>query len=279
MPPIVPSDAVAGRLRPDLARRWGLKAGLPVAGGAGDNMAGAVGAGVVERGAAYIGLGTSGVYFVANDAFRPARDRGMHTHRHAVGGLFAQHGVVLSAAASLTWIAELAGADVAFLVRSVEAAPLPFTETPVFTPYLAGERTPHDDPALTGTLSGLTFSTTLRHLVQGAMEGVALALADCDRALSSEAAIVSVALIGGGARSRFWADLVASAIGRPVHAPESAAVGPALGAARLARKAVGGPLIAKPSALAYAAEPRPDLVEALAAKRAAFAAHLGIARP
>lgn len=133
---------------------------------------------------------------------------------------------------------------------------------------------------LTGAFSGLTLSTTRRHLVQGVMEGVALALADCDRALSSsDAAIESVALIGGGARSRFWAELVASAIERPLHAPASAAVGPALGAARLARKAVGGPLIAKASGLAYAVEPRPDWTGALRIKRQFFAAHLRLRGP
>ena len=57
-----------------------------MAGGGGDNMCAGVGVGAVQAGAAYISLGTSGVYFVANDRFVPARGGGMHTHRHAVPG-------------------------------------------------------------------------------------------------------------------------------------------------------------------------------------------------
>lgn len=276
LPPIIPSDAIGGTLRDELATRWRMKPGLPVVGGAADNMAGALGAGVVTSGDAFISLGTSGVYFVANHVFVPAYDRGMHTHRHAVGGLFAQHGVVLSATAALSWIADVTGGDVGELVRSIDTAPLPLSETPVFTPYLGGERTPHNDPRLTAAFSGLTFATTRRHLVQGVIEGVAMALGDCHQALTSSGIkIERVALVGGGSRSRFWTTLIASAIGCPVTLSKTAAFGPALGAARLARVAVGGPLIAEAGReLETTVEPAPDLAEALSGKREAFVSHL-----
>ena len=61
-------------------------------------MCGGVGAGVVRPGQAFISLGTSGVYFLANDRFIPSRRGGMHTHRHALPGLYCQQGCVLSAA-------------------------------------------------------------------------------------------------------------------------------------------------------------------------------------
>src|SRR4029078_5978584 len=94
---------MAGMWRPTLAARWGLPPGTPIAGGAGDNMCGGIGAGVVADGDACISLGTSGVYFVANHRFAPSLNRGMHTHRHGVPGLYCQQAVVLSAAASLNW--------------------------------------------------------------------------------------------------------------------------------------------------------------------------------
>ena len=123
LPPLVDSAEIAGNLRADLAGRWHLPPGTPVVGGGGDNMCAGVGIGAVEAGAAYVSLGTSGVYFVANDTFRPAHGGGMHTHRHAVPRLYAQHAVVLSAAAALTWVAELVRApDVTTLVAEVEAA-------------------------------------------------------------------------------------------------------------------------------------------------------------
>ncbi len=276
LPRLVESAEVSGHLKPEWCRRWSLPACLPVVGGAGDNMCGAIGAGVVGDGDAYVSLGTSGVYFIANGRFVPSLDRGMHTHRHGVPGLFCQQGVVLSAAAALSWIAGVLGADdVGALVGAVEAARLSPAATPVFTPYLAGERTPHDDPGLLAAFSGLSFATGRLHLVQAVMEGVALALADCQDALAAAGAPVvgAVALVGGGARSRLWADLVSAATGRPVMVPAQASVGPALGAARLARAGTGGPLLAQAGAAAYRTAPRPDLVDALAAKRARFRAH------
>ncbi|MCX7365286.1 MAG: xylulokinase [Alphaproteobacteria bacterium] len=274
LPRLVESAEVAGGLRAELASRWHLPIGTPVVGGGGDNMCAGIGVGAVKAGAAYISLGTSGVYFVANDVFVPARGQGMHTHRHAVPGLFAQHAVVLSTGAALAWMAELVRAsDVASLVAEVEAACLSPDETPVVTPYLAGERTPHDDPTLTASFSGLTHSTGTLHLVQAVMEGVALALRDGHDALTgSGARIEEIVLTGGGARSPLWARLVAAALGKPLLLPEGARVGPALGAARLARKGIGGPLIAASGdGDARRIDVDPRLKDQLERKRAVYA--------
>jgi len=239
---------------------------------------GFTGAGIDRAGGACISLGTSGVYLVANDRFLPALGGGMHTHRHAVNGLFVQNSCVLSAGAALAWAATLVGAaDVAALLAEVEAAAIPIRETPVFTPYLAGERTPHNDPSLAACFSGLTLSTTRLHLVQAVLEGVALALGDCHQALlSTSAPIGAVTLVGGGARSGFWSRLIASAIGRPLKRSATAAVGPALGVARLARAGVGGPLIANGDGRADEIAPSREMTEQLARKRAAFEAHPGL---
>jgi xylulokinase len=275
MPRLVESGEHAGTLRPALARRWGLPESVPVAGGAGDNMCGGVGAGVVRDGDAYISLGTSGVYFVANERFAPSRGQGMHTHRHAVPGLYCQQAVVLSAAGALTWILGTIGAtDVDATMRRVEAAGLSPDDTPVFTPYLAGERTPQDDPSLTATFSRLTFNSSPLHLVQAVMEGVALALADChDALLGAGATVRRPLLIGGGTRSALWARLIASALGVPLAMPRSATIGPALGAARRARVACGGVLMASHAAPAAEISPDPALADALARKRALYRAH------
>jgi len=277
MPVLIASHEIGGTLRDELAARWCLPLRTPVVGGAGDNMCGGVGAGITRSGAASISLGTSGVYFLANEDFRPARGQGMHTHHHAVDGLFAQNGCILSAGAALAWVAALVGtSDIAALITEVEAAALPIAETPVFTPYLAGERTPHDDAGISAAFSGLRMGMGRLHLVQAVLEGVALALADCHRALlSTGAAIDEVSLVGGGAQSGLWSRLIASAIGLPLQRAEAAAVGPALGAARLARLGIGGPLIAAGGANVQIL-PNPTMAEALAAKRAAYERHLAL---
>ena len=244
LPELVESGAVGGTLRPELARRFGLRSNLPIAGGAGDNMAGAIGAGVVRAGEAYISLGTSGVYFVANDRFVPARGQGMHTHRHAVPGLFGQHGCVLSAASALNWVAGILSiVSIERFLAEIEAAELSPADIPVFSPYLGGERTPHDDPLATATLSNLRGTAGPLHIGRAVLEGVAFAIADCHDALTeADAAIRTIALVGGGARSRFWGQLIATVIDRPLLLPPLALLGPALGAARLARRASGGGL-------------------------------------
>ncbi|MGO4511206.1 xylulokinase [Bradyrhizobium sp. MOS001] len=244
LPELVESGEVGGTLRPELARRFGLRSNLPIAGGAGDNMAGAIGAGVVRTGDAYISLGTSGVYFVANDRFVPARGQGMHTHRHAVPGLFGQHGCVLSAASALNWVAGILGVvSIERFLAEIEAADLPPADIPVFSPYLGGERTPHDDPLATATLSNLRGAAGPLHIGRGVIEGVAFAIADChDALIAAGASIGTIALVGGGARSRFWGQLIATVIDRPLLLPPLALLGPALGAARLARQASGGGL-------------------------------------
>ena len=279
LPRLVDSAEVSGTLRDDLAQRWHLPRGTPVAGGGGDNMCAGVGVGAVKAGAAYISLGTSGVYFIANDRFMPARGSGMHTHRHAVSGLYAQHAVVLSAGGALAWIARLLGAnDIGALLADTEAAKLAPDDTPVFTPYLAGERTPHDDPHLTATFSGLTHRTGPAHLVQAVLEGVALALGDCHTALAdSGAPIGNVVLTGGGARSALWARLVAAAIGQPLSLAAGGQTGPAIGAARLARMAVGGPLLAcQDGDERTLVEVDTRLAEQLSAKKARYRAHAAL---
>ena len=106
LPRLAESAEVVGALRREHADRWRLPPDTPVIAGAGDNMCGGIGAGVIRTGQAFISLGTSGVYFLANDRFIPSRHAGMHTHRHALPGLYCQQGCVLSAAGALAWIAE-----------------------------------------------------------------------------------------------------------------------------------------------------------------------------
>jgi xylulokinase len=123
------------------------------------------------------------------------------------------------------------------------------------------------------------LATTPLHLVQAVLEGVAMALGDCHNALlSTGARIERLALVGGGSRSRLWASLVASAVGMKLSVAQSASVGPALGAARLARQGIGGPLLAMTDGGHVDSEVLPDaaMTDALASKRARFERHLAL---
>jgi xylulokinase len=106
----------------------------------------------------------------------------------------------------------------------------------LFLPYLSGERTPHNDPTAQGVLFGLTHETDAAAVAQAVLEGVAFAFRDgLDALLATGARLDSIAVIGGGARSAYWGRILSAVLGQPLVYRDSAAIGPAFGAARLAR--------------------------------------------
>ncbi len=240
MPALVEGTQQAGRLLPGAAAEWGVPM-VPVAGGGGDNAAGAAGIGVVRDGDALLSLGSSGVIFVANARFSPNPAGGVHAFCHCLPGMWHQMSVHLSAASCLDWAARLIGAaDTAALLTRAETAG-PGRGGEVFLPYLAGERTPHNDTDIRGTFLRLDHETDGARLAQAVLEGVAFALAqglDALRAAGTRVARLSV--IGGGSRSPYWGRIIAAALELPLDFVQGGEVGPALGAARLAQIAVDG---------------------------------------
>ena len=111
MPRLVEGSEVSGQLTSELAQRWGLRSGTPVAGGAGDNAASAVGIGAVRPNEGFVSLGTSGVIFLSSDRFRPNPQQAMHAFCHALPRRWHQMSVMLSAASALRWVRELLGLE------------------------------------------------------------------------------------------------------------------------------------------------------------------------
>ncbi|MEY9705056.1 xylulokinase [Bradyrhizobium diazoefficiens] len=243
MPRLVEGCAPAATLRSELAQRWGMVRRPSFAGGAGDNPAGAVGIGAIRAGTAFISLGTSGTLLAPTSRIAANPDRGVHTFCHAIPGMWIQAGAILSAASCLAWISRLFGIAEAELLAPLGSRPQ--MPSPVsFLPYLAGERTPHDDPAVRGMLDGLSHGTDREAIVQAVLEGVAFALADCRDVLADAGIAVAEAdAIGGGSRSRFWLSVLASVLNVPIHRFADGETGAAFGAARLGRLAVTGEAI------------------------------------
>jgi xylulokinase len=243
MPSLVEGSEVSANLAPSLAAAWGVGV-VPVAGGGGDNAASAVGIGAARPGEGFLSLGTSGVVFAVTDRFVAAPERTLHAFCHALPGRWHGMSVILSAAASLAWIAEVVGAsDVgALLERTAAWAAVPgqAAAAPIFLPYLSGERTPHNDPDASGLFAGLRAGHGAEALVYAVLEGVAFALADGYAVLKEAGAPLGACmLVGGGARSAFWGQMLADVLGLPLALPEGAETGAALGAARLAMLAAG----------------------------------------
>jgi xylulokinase len=205
--------------------------GVPVAAGGGDQAAGALGAGVDRPGPVSLVLGTSGVVFAALERYAADRQVRVQTFCHAIPGTWHAMGVTLSAAGSLRWLQSILGAD--YDTLTVEASAwAPATEGLVFLPYLAGERTPHDDPGARGSFTGLSLRHDRGALVRALLEGVAFGLRDSldlIAALGRRPALGRVS--GGGARSEEWLRIVASVLELPlqrVAVQDAAAFGAAL---------------------------------------------------
>jgi len=236
MPQLFEGSAVTATLLPAIADAWGLSRTVVVAAGAGDNAAAAVGVGAVEPGDGLVSIGTSGVIFQVDDMFRPAPERAVHAFCHCLPARWHRMAVTLSAASCLSWLKEATGApDEATLAAEAEQAQR--VDELMFLPYLAGERTPHNDPAATGAFVGLSHRTRRGELARAVMEGVALAFADGAAAMGLNAAAgQALHVVGGGVVSPLWMTMIASALGRPLSVAGTAH-GPAFGAARLARLA------------------------------------------
>lgn len=277
MPRLVEGSAVTGNLRPALAQRWGLSASVAVAGGGGDNAAGAIGVGVVSEGDGFVSLGTSGVLFAAAEAYRAAPATAVHSFCHAVPGRWHQMGVVLAAADALNWWARAAGRDAADLTQAL--GPLRAPSRRLFLPYLGGERTPHNDAHVRGAFLHLDHDSDQMALARTVLEGVSFAVRDCFDALQATGTQIDrLIAIGGGAQSDYWLRAIATVLDRPVDVPVAGAYGAAFGAARLGMMAATGAGVEIATKPQMAREVLPDrslvpaFAEAQLRYRAAYAA-------
>lgn len=233
MPTVHEGCDVVGTLSEDVAALLKIPVISVVAGG-GDNAVGAVGMGITRPGQGLLSLGTSGVYFAVSESHKANPNNTVHAFCHALPNRWHQMGVTLSAANSLSWWAKTVNLSVQALLEALEHSEKTQT-TVIFLPYLNGERTPHNDPYAQGQFVGLNNSTTLDDMTLAILEGVAFSLLDCQNALATAGTIVSdLSLIGGGARSAFWRQILSNVLNKRLIYRDGGEVGPGLGAARLA---------------------------------------------
>jgi xylulokinase len=249
-PEVGESPSVLGRLTTAMAAITGMPVGIPVARGAADNAAGAVGLGVVRPGRAMASIGTSGVVLAHTPSLAVDPAMRLHAFCHAVPGASYAMGVMLAAGGALRWYrdvlgdgeriaAELRGVDPYELIVDTASTARPGSGGVVFLPYLMGERTPHADALARGAFIGLTARTTKAELSRAVLEGITFGLCDSldlIRASSPGSPPGSPAdalrLTGGGAKSRFWRQLMADVFETEV-ALTTSTEGPAFGAAIL----------------------------------------------
>ena len=222
LPPALESHEVSGR----------TQTGIPVAAGAGDQAAGALGAGVVGVGPLSVALGTSGVMFSALHEYVCDPQARLHVFCHAVPQTWHAMGVMLSAAGSLNWLRGVLGGSYETMLTEAERW-RPGCEGLAFAPYLSGERTPHADPDVRGAFCGLGLRHDRGALCRAVLEGVAFGLRDSLGLLRSLGLDPQVARVsGGGANSRLWLKIIASVLRMPLEQTANSD-GAAFGAALL----------------------------------------------
>lgn len=274
MPTLFEGCQVTGYLRAEIASQWKMNS-VPVVAGGGDNAAGAIGIGLHKAGQAMLSLGTSGVYFVVTDKFTANPQKAVHSFCHALPERWHLMSVILSAASAVDWIKNATNTqDIAALFQQVEKSAV--NSNAVFLPYLSGERTPHNDPYAQGTFWGLSHNDNAVTLAKAVVEGVSFALAEgIDVLHETNVKADNIALIGGGAKSAYWRQLLADISGRTFEYRTGGDVGPALGAAKLAQIALSPntPIeqFCQPLPLEAVYQPRADYTARYAEKRVKYA--------
>ena len=242
MPRLVEGGAASGCLK---ASGLGLSPEVVIAGGGGDNPVAAVGIGAINAGDGFITLGTSAAIVAITDHAAGNPASAVHSFCHALPNRWYTMGAMLAGASCLRWITRLTGTpDEQTLLDQVQAqlpiAQLVPLDTPLFLPYLAGERTPHNDPLLRGGFMSLGHDCTPAMLGYAVMEGVGFGLLDALHAMQSAGAnVAACALVGGGARSEYWAQLLANILQREIFTLHGSELSACIGAAKLGFLAIG----------------------------------------
>ena len=232
LPRVYESYECAGYVSESAAEETALPLGIPVAAGAGDNAAAAVGVGACAVGDAFTTVGTSGVVYAPTDI--PVADSlGRFNCFCDATGAWHVLGITQSAGLSMSWFAKALARDKSYKEIDIMASESPIgAKRLVYLPYLMGERTPILDPNARGVFIGLSPIHTLGDMARSVMEGVSYSLYDCYSAISASGVRMGgMSICGGGAKSALWREMLTDVYGLPTYTPissESASLGAAI---------------------------------------------------
>lgn len=237
---IYESWEIIGNIKSSLVEKLGINRDVKIIIGGGDQAVGAVGVGAIKEGILSLALGTSGVIFSPTDEYRADDKYRLHSFCDA-NGKYHQMGVMLSAAGAFKWwVEDINGSKDYNYHNEIAEKVKPGSEGLYFLPYLIGERTPHNDSKVRGSFVGLTHNHKKGEMTRAVLEGVAFALRDSFELLKEmNIRVDKIRVSGGGARSALWKQILADITGKNIISIDSAAEGPALGAAILAAVGCG----------------------------------------
>jgi len=243
MPEIVDAAEIVGTLTPQAAAELGLRADVPVLGGASDVTAAALGSGEVSDGALHISAATSA--WIAG--FMPSRLLSVaHSYATITSALNYRPLLIASqenAGSALEWGVRISGGrvDGEALAHAFADMGSPEIDDPYFLPWLAGERVPVDNDALRGVFHGLALHHDDRAIRRATLEGVALNLRWSYSKVCKEKPVKTdgpIGMVGGVSANPAFAQTIADALNREVRVGGSRHAG-VLGAATLAAPVMG----------------------------------------
>lgn len=211
MPKIVNPLERVGQVLNEAAKDTGLAVGTPVVCGATDTVMEVFAAGGIQKGDMTLKLATAGRICVVSGSYYP--DKNIINYSHLKQGLYYPGSATKSCAASLRWFRDTFGGSFEEFSEIAEGVSVG-SDGLIFHPYLMGELTPHANPMLKGSFIGVSAGHTKAHFTRAVMEGVAFSLLDCKTYLEEKGVAIGdkAYIIGGGAKSRVWRQIVADAL-------------------------------------------------------------------
>ncbi|HYM50441.1 MAG TPA: FGGY family carbohydrate kinase [Candidatus Limnocylindrales bacterium] len=222
------------------AAATGLRPGIPIAAGGGDDQSATLGAGVISPGDICAGTGTASCWRSVTDVCRPEPQGRADLSPHVVPDRYVLEMTIASTGSSLRWLRDTFAQDALAeeartgksaydsLVEAAAQVP-PGADGLLYYPYLEGARTPRYNDDGSGVFFGLRASHTRAHFVRAVLEGVAFQYPATLALLASQGMGGGrFSLVDGETRSPLWNQIKADVLGRPVHVPrviQSAAVG------------------------------------------------------
>ena len=235
--PLVASVDVAGHLSGFAAEALGLRPGLPIAAGAADTAAAALGTGLLVPGVTQMAVGTGAQVIQIHGVPPGVRPAGTHLYRTADRSSWYVMAAVQNAGLALEWVCRTFRASWDELYASAAELP-PGAGGPAFLPLLTGERQPHPSPGTAGVFAGLRLEHQRQHLLRAALEGVAFGIRAAVETLAPHDCSSVLRLSGGGSIHPAWRQMLADVLGRDLAALDDSAAS-ARGAALLAAIVVG----------------------------------------
>ncbi|MHC5228656.1 xylulokinase [Enterococcus sp. LJL99] len=241
MPELISSTDLRGELREELQEKFGFQQPVKIFGGGADNACAALGAGIVSEDIALASIGTSGVFLsYENDKTKSYQGK-LHLFNHVLNDAVYSMGVTLAAGDSLSWFKATFAPNSPFeqLLNDIDTVP-PGSDGLIFTPYIAGERTPYVDSQIRGSFIGIDRNHELKHFTRSVLEGITFSLRDSQSLMEKVAGKTfnKIVSVGGGAKNHDWLQMQADIFETPV-VTLTTEQGPGLGAAMLAALGCG----------------------------------------